>query len=713
VGLDGSARLDESAPEASALITSLAWIADGISESERHAAQALVDLGLAQASTLHVFTAKPWIADWLNGPEVAVVQSLGTIARNHESVALDLVAKPFLRTVEAVDAFLLDEFEAEWGNYNSPTAGDLADAIDVLAGESWVADGLDERERAILERLKGAQGGFTTVYWRETFALLISAVANESWVTDGLDEQEWALLEMFTNQNWQASVHFIGALPGEAWVRDGLDESERFLLQLETAGLSAAESAAFLRFAGAMAGQPWVRDGLTAPERWLLSALKWEDTSHGGPDDAARLLVLSVLVSEPWFRDGLNEWDRNHALHLAATAPTHARHILGAAWVQDGMDENELIFLRRALADTTGTRFRKMADPSFRIVVEERVITLPLSGEVPLVIIRTGPGPARSMDGLEYAVRSVEDVLERTLPVPAVRLLFNPFEGWAGNAGDHLVFPADTDGTDWLDIALVHEVAHYYGRKGHLWASEGAASTIEDLVAKPVNGRPVDAHNYPCAHAAGIAELERNPHFLCNYSLGKRIFVDMYRALGEELFLQGFRDFHSERFDIHGFRRAFASAAPAQADAVDAVVDRWYNGPQPRGVSLPDTGPVSPVLEGLRGRVDSVDLVLIDGSPAVPVNAQTAAQGVWIRLEFSFQRPGAREVPMTIIGYFEDGFTFRRTVHSFRIEEGRTEHVQLEWLGLPTSGSDLVSGQYRLDFYHEDNKVAEAAFEID
>ena len=763
--LSGSARLDDSAPKTSALITSLPWIEDGISESERNAAQALVDLGLARTSVVYILMVRTWLADGLDKEELAVVQSLESVARHHETAASSIVTMPFLRTVEEVDVFLLGEFEAEWEVYSFPVARDLASAISALAGESWVADGLNEHERAILERLKGTRDGFRVGYWREAFASLVSTLASESWIKDGIDELEWDLIEMFTFEGPTSPAYIIKALVDEPWVQDGLDENERFLLHLRTGALPTQQAPAFVHFVNALAGEawvqdgldeqerylfeqirtyssvfsegsgasvthfinalavePWLRDGLTTPERWLLSAFPWWDGSHREADTAARLHTVNALLSAPWVQDGLNEGERYFARQIvripdiaATDALMHAGRALDAAWVKDGIDEDEYLLLRRAVsANGIGVVLRAMEDLSFRVIVEKRVITLPLSGEVPLVIIRSRSGPPRSMDGLEYAVRGVEALLGAPLPVPVVRLLLDPFRGGAGNAGDYIIMPAGTDGTDWLDGAIIHEMAHHYGRAGKGWVVEGAASIIEDIVAEPRGGKPVDAHNYPCAHAASIAELERDPLYGCNYTLGKRIFVDMYRTLGAELFRQGLGNLHSGEFGIHSFRTAFKSAAPAQADAVDAVVDRWYNGPQPRGVPLPDTGPVNPALEGVRGRVDAVDIVLRDGTSAVVVNAQKAAQGVWLRLEFAFEYIGApRELTIKIEGHFEDGFTFLHVVRKFNIPSDSSELTEWQWLDIPTSNRDLVPGRYRVDVYHDDNKVAEAAFEVD
>ncbi len=765
LGLSGSARLDADAPQASALITSLPWIADGISRSERDAAQALVNLGLVRTSTLHIFMAKPWIFDGLDEEELAVVRSLESIARRHETAALSIVTKPFLRSVEEVDVFLLDEFKGEWGNYIPPVASDLADAINVLADESWVVDGIDEHERTILERLKGPQGGFTHVYWREDFASLISALADKQWMQDGLDEHEWALLEVFTVENWPASIAYIDSLVDEPWVQDGLDEGERILLQLKSNWLSTEHVPAFVRLVGALAGEmwmqdgldenerhllervfpqrvalsegsevrvaqlvnglaaeAWVQDGLSTSERRVLATQPWDDLSYWEADIAGRLRTINALSSEPWLQDGLSETEwiftsliTQNTGSAAADQLIQAVRTLDAPWIADGIDENERLLLSKASsASDIDAVLRAIADRSFRVVVEERIISLPLSGKVPLVIIRPGPGAARSMDGLEFAVREVEELLGLPLPVPVVRLLLSPFGGGAANAGHYIIVPAGTDGTDWLDGAIIHEVGHYYRQEGQGWVTEGTASIIEDIVSEPRDGQTVDAHNYPCGHAASIAELERDPLYGCNYTLGKRIFVDMYRTLGPELFRQGFARLHSETFDIGGFRAAFVSAAPNRADEIDAVVDRWYNGPKPRGVPLPDTGPVNPTLEGLRGHVAGADIVSRDGTPIGTVDEESAAQGVWLKLNFSFQHVGApREVTIKVVGHFEDGFTFFHVVRNFIIPPDRTGFTEWQWLDIPLARPDLVPGQYRVDVYHEGNKVAEAAFKID
>ena len=70
--------------------------------------------------------------------------------------------------------------------------------------------------------------------------------------------------------------------------------------------------------------------------------------------------------------------------------------------VGDGITDElaPIVATLKGVAATNSDLIDVLLDPN-RVSLEERVITLPLSGDVILVIIRTGPGVARSIDLLE------------------------------------------------------------------------------------------------------------------------------------------------------------------------------------------------------------------------------------------------------------------------------------------------------------------------
>ena len=188
--------------------------------------------------------------------------------------------------------------------------------------------------------------------------------------------------------------------------------------------------------------------------------------------------------------------------------------------------------------------------------LEVRTITLPLAGEVVLSIIRTGPGAARTIDLLEHAVQGVEEFMGLALPTNYVGLLFADAVSGSNagaNFGTHIAilpkYDTDEDGheAEFAGSIIAHEVAHYYWGGNEDWVNEGAADFMASVIDGARTGRPIAVTNAPCGHTGSLAELENlgiskgDIEFRCNYSLGERLFVDLYRTLGHERFQQGFR----------------------------------------------------------------------------------------------------------------------------------------------------------------------------
>ena len=193
---------------------------------------------------------------------------------------------------------------------------------------------------------------------------------------------------------------------------------------------------------------------------------------------------------------------------------------------------------------------------SSHVSVERRQVRLPLAGEVTLSISRTRPGAARTMDLLEHAVRTAEDLMGRPFPVRYVALRFDEAvaDSYTGiNFGTHSAIlprydtPGESGQPDAAGRIIAHEVAHYYWNRGEIWLDEGAAEFMGAYSELARTGAPLEPDNYPCGSARGIGELEAReytrdaPGYVCNYALGERLFLDLYRALGEDAFRRGFR----------------------------------------------------------------------------------------------------------------------------------------------------------------------------
>ena len=275
---------------------------------------------------------------------------------------------------------------------------------------------------------------------------------------------------------------------------------------------------------------------------------------------------------------------------------------------------------------------------------EQRNIFLPLAGEVQLTVQRNTPGAARSIDLLEHAVRFAEEFMGEPFPNRLAGVLFKKAvqssEGAAGtNFGN--IFSAlprydVDDGTGYANFApnlLAHEVAHFYWiGPQQTWIKEGAADFLAVMSENARTGGRVSMAKAPCPYFRSISELEqaslRHPLdggdrsiFLCNYSLGERLFHDMYIAVGEEHFRSGFRNLYLkldnyQYVGISGVSEAFkVDVSDETVAAVDTIIARWYDGNEPFDLSHLDTSPVDPDLPSLNGRISKAFISLANAPP--------------------------------------------------------------------------------------------------
>ena len=236
-----------------------------------------------------------------------------------------------------------------------------------------------------------------------------------------------------------------------------------------------------------------------------------------------------------------------------------------------------------------------LLDPD-RVSIETRTVQLPLAGGVELAVIRLDrSGAARSMDLLEHAVRAAESFMTVPFPTTYVALLFADAvtRDFAGtNFGTHMAVLPEYDVDDdsheaWRAGSLIaHEVAHYYWAGNTAWIDEGASVFMEAVAENLRTGSPLEPTHPPCGHASSIARLEElgasgyyvdrtHPAFICNYSLGERLFMDLFRELGEVEFRRAFARLYEASTEgtalgIAEVREAFPTAR--------SVISRWYDG---------------------------------------------------------------------------------------------------------------------------------------
>ena len=514
---------------------------------------------------------------------------------------------------------------------------------------------------------------------------------------------------------------------------------------------------------------PWIRDGIRPEDReaaqslihyatldpdllWALLEKPW--MCSDSPNDLTAILnsfdkILYLdpdaarrIVSMP-FLDTLQPHDllaMESLARLVYTDFSAFRRIMAHPRISDGIDDEDaqIVALLAGINRTNAGLVEEVLDAS-KVSVEQRIVRLPLAGEVTLSIIRTRSGAPQTMDLLEHAVRSAEDLMGKSFPVRYVALLFEDAVAGAYtgvNFGTHSdILPKyDTLGEGGIPPSagriIAHEVAHYYWKSGEIWLDEGAAEFMGAFAERARTGVPLEPDNYPCGSARGIRELEARDYardaagYVCNYALGERMFLDLYRTLGEDAFRRGFRKLNAlvEEIEgnavaaagIGGVRRAFAGeSGPAGGGAASDVIERWYAGYETGQRHGPDSRPVVAELPEVAGWVNRAYVSLEEAGR--PVRTFAAADGgdwAWLTLEYSHDYAGPpTELTFEVVEYYEDGFPYRLNV--LTIEADRRYSGGVQWISIgPGPGRAWAPGRHWIYVHHEGRKVAQVEFEV-
>ena len=229
---------------------------------------------------------------------------------------------------------------------------------------------------------------------------------------------------------------------------------------------------------------------------------------------------------------------------------------------------------------------------------ETSIVDLPYSGKTTLRINRSGElGSDRSMDILEHAVKTIEEYMGEPIPLKGNEIRLD-FVRELGDDGDFagVYIPRESRmeilerfvkekplfGPDHLAGTIAHELAHHYWHGEKNWLDEGAAEFLEDYYISHSSGQSIKAQQHDHCPVGDISSLEGRRYntgddgFVCNYSLGEGLFLDLYDNLSEEDFQSAFRRLYSSINNkiagIHQVRQAFYPGS----DWVQKIIDKWY-----------------------------------------------------------------------------------------------------------------------------------------
>ena len=548
------------------------------------------------------------------------------------------------------------------------------------------------------------------------------------WVLDGIEELEANSIWRLSNVAWK-DVGIASTLVGFAWVQDGINEVEyRALDELRYYNFDD------LRLVSSVVAFEWIQDGIEATEAAVINSLN----AFSDADAALR------IVSMP-FLETLEPADASAVQSLGEMQSYQAvsfQHVLSHPALDNGITDElaPVVATLYGVSTTNPQLIDTLLDPD-KVDLEQRVVELPLAGKTLLAIIRTSPGSEQSMDLLEHAVRYNEEFMATSFPTGYVGWLFADAVGggFGGtNFGTHIasgpgydVFD-DSDSNEAYGVGqhIAHEAAHYYWRGHNSWLDEGIADFIAAVSENTRIGRPVGPRQQPCGHFATIAELEAagvtsaagfTSEFNCNYQIGERLFLDLYRSLGEDSFRKGLRDLYllsqvqerrGTKLEIEQVRDAFKGNAD---DAiVDTVVARWYDGTQPYAIPEETTTPPNPSFLTIDGRLVEARLAATRGGPSITsVSEGDVDDWLWLLFRWTHNASSVTEVPLAFVSYYEDGFEFNRheitlTAHSYEKNRALSGWYQT---GLSAT-APWREGQYQLRIYNESRLLAQLEYEV-
>ena len=570
---------------AAAAIDALPWVQDDMTTLERSIVGDLQTLAARAPEVFWELMHKPWMEEMreeTHGTELQeMVVQLFSLALHHRQVFWDLVHKPWMQDdltgPERQAIFLL----ALIAN------ADEAAALQII-GMPFL-DSMDRGDLTTLDTLRTLEG--------EGLRYLLSHPTLIGGITD---DQRAAVALLRLEWQYPETAAVILALP---WVRDGIAPSEvESAIALQELALKSRQ------VLQALAQKPWMQDGLTPDE----SSMTWKLRSIRDESAALRILDMAFLETV----DGVDAAAMEALAVLSWESDRgYLEQVLSHPTLRDGITDDQTVVVaalqsvvrhRPELLDT-------LLNPD-QVTVEKRVIRLPHSGEVTLSVIHVIPGTYRTMDMLEQMVRTQEGFMAVPFPRSYVGLLAaDAIPVGGGPSGMITVDPGSAED----DYIIAHELAHTYWSFFPPWLREGAADFMTTVSAD------AEFSSNKCSLADNLSDLEHIESGLsediiyrsgCSYALGRGLFLDLYEALGDEAFRQGFgRLYLTMRGKEHDdectglergvcyVRAAFVTdALPESAALAEPVIVRWYYGspPSPTATHTPTPEPTATSTPG-------------------------------------------------------------------------------------------------------------------
>ena len=488
----------------------------------------------------------------------------------------------------------------------------------------------------------------------------------------------------------------------------------------------------------------WIADGIHNADEFN-AAERLVNMGIRAPD------ALDTLLTSHTVGDSIGPFDLPALLSLQRMAqdrPERLSQLTNATWFRDGLTDSEA-----AIVAVLYERSR-FQSPEFDDIVRdpgslnvEIKATANRSGDIiPIAIVRSGPAPSDSpvMSTSQVAVPLFEAMFDAPFPTPAIVIHITEYVAGVAagtNFQTHITLKTVIDANEnpaFATHSVFHEIAHYYLYTHPIWYAEGGAEFAASYARHALSGAPIEATNSPCSASASLSDLESrlpaDPGVgeedadlgRCAYSLGERLMLALYRHLGEERFLQGWRepyhalaaqptypvDYDFPEVELRvGWLRAGGRLMQPE---LEHIWDQWYRGTASTIVDgAPDPAAPDPNLPSVNGRIDSAHVSLTQfGTPTDSFSASEQQGWVFLTLDYSYQlTAGPEQRTWELVEYFHDGYAYSR--RSIDVDFEAQFSGGTRWLSLgPTPPQRWAPGRYWAYVYEDGRKISEVEYEV-
>ena len=473
-----------------------------------------------------------------------------------------------------------------------------------------------------------------------------------------------------------------------------------------------------------LASLPWAADGLSEKEEAIIEQLLHLYVNNNTQTAISLIdmpFLQSIEAGDLQAVDSLEQVSRNNrpAFEEIMNHPTFSTYGITDPWTP-------VIATLGSVQKNNRSLITVLLDHE-KIHLETREIRTPLKGAVILNIVRTNATyEPQSMDFLENAVRSAEEFMKEPLPTDAVTVLYaDAVRG--DNSGENsvnaiVIIPKhDLPDAEYAQEINDHEVAHYYWGGNENWVDEGMADFMTSLFKAQQAGTRIIPRNPPCPVFRAISQMPASDETnRCDYSLGERLFIDLYDTAGAAEFQQKMATLYREstvednldnmtgtKIGISQLKAQFISTASKE------VIDRWHHGTAQYRTDLYDRDPVNPNLSVMDALITRAELS-INNAPVNTFSASRINANVELSIDYEHTVPvgTSGDIPFHFVLFYQDGHPFWIQENVVRATEGSIGFSGIGVYVWSPGHPKPATGEYVGYIYEGGNKVAQVHWTV-